>query len=254
MNVASYTNRRLATPWVAGVAILPLPVAPLLFMINISHGFPFCIIIIRSCPLPAPTKPDLWGATQVSGVGGFAAHAVRMNSAATTVTAFLCARRLFAFIAGPCGKRRTNAGRLAAAFPAETFTRNRKSFASSELGSTLTARANGGTPWLAVRTLPRKLSHERNLLLQRCDTAMLTLLDNMTETTLPRKPSLSRHLRNARIGRGLTQVELARQVGVSTVSIYLWETGKTRPQAQNLSALCKALKLPVRTTKAMAAG
>ena len=71
---------------------------------------------------------------------------------------------------------------------------------------------------------------------------------------MPRKPSLSRHFRNARIERGLTQAEVARQVGVSVVSIYLWETGKTRPQAQNLSALCKVLKLPIRATKAMAAG
>lgn len=70
---------------------------------------------------------------------------------------------------------------------------------------------------------------------------------------MPRKPSLSRHLRNARIERGLTQAEVARQVGVSTVSIYLWETGKTRPQAQNLSTLCKVLKLPVRATKAIVA-
>jgi transcriptional regulator with XRE-family HTH domain len=71
---------------------------------------------------------------------------------------------------------------------------------------------------------------------------------------LPRKPSFSRHLRNARIERGMTQAEVARQVGVSVVSIYLWETGKTRPQAANLRALCKVLKLPVRATKAMAAG
>jgi transcriptional regulator with XRE-family HTH domain len=52
----------------------------------------------------------------------------------------------------------------------------------------------------------------------------------------------------------MTQAEVARQVGVSVVSIYLWETGKTRPRAANLRALCKVLKLPVRATKAMAAG
>jgi transcriptional regulator with XRE-family HTH domain len=83
---------------------------------------------------------------------------------------------------------------------------------------------------------------------------MLTPLNNVVEITLPRQPNFARYLRNARIERGLTQAEVARQVGVSVVSIYLWETGKTRPRAENLSALCKVLKLPVRATKAMAAG
>jgi DNA-binding XRE family transcriptional regulator len=76
----------------------------------------------------------------------------------------------------------------------------------------------------------------------------------MSEIKLPRKPSLSRHLRNVRIERGLTQAEVARQVGVTGPCVYFWETGKTRPQGQNFSALCKALKLPIRATKAMAAG
>jgi transcriptional regulator with XRE-family HTH domain len=76
----------------------------------------------------------------------------------------------------------------------------------------------------------------------------------MLETTLPRKPSLSHLLRNARIERGLTVASVAEQVGVSTVSIYLWEMGRNKPRAENLSALCKVLKLPVKATKAMATG
>ena len=76
----------------------------------------------------------------------------------------------------------------------------------------------------------------------------------MPETPLPRKTSLSHIFRNARIGRGLTQAEVARQVRVTGPCVYFWETGKTRPQGQNFSALCKALKLPVRATKAVAAG
>ncbi len=71
---------------------------------------------------------------------------------------------------------------------------------------------------------------------------------------MPRKPSLSRHLRNARIERGLTVAYVAGEVGVSTVSIYLWELGRNKPRAKNLSALCKVLKLPIRATKALAAG
>ncbi len=71
---------------------------------------------------------------------------------------------------------------------------------------------------------------------------------------MPRKPSFSRYVRNARIERGLSVTAVAEQVGVCAQSIYFWETDHCRPNAANLSALCKALKLPVRATKAMAAG
>jgi transcriptional regulator with XRE-family HTH domain len=75
----------------------------------------------------------------------------------------------------------------------------------------------------------------------------------MSEVKLARKPSFSHYVREARIKRGLTVASVAEQVGVSTVSIYLWEMGRNKPRAENLSALCKVLKLPVRATKAMAA-
>jgi DNA-binding XRE family transcriptional regulator len=71
---------------------------------------------------------------------------------------------------------------------------------------------------------------------------------------LARKPTLSRHLRDARIRRGLSVAEVAEQAGVSVASIYLWETGKTHPRDANLSALCKVLKLPIRATRELAAG
>jgi transcriptional regulator with XRE-family HTH domain len=70
---------------------------------------------------------------------------------------------------------------------------------------------------------------------------------------LPRKPSLSRHLRDASIKRRLSVAEVAEQVGVSQSSIYFWETDHCRPRAANLSALCKVLKLPIRATREMAA-
>jgi len=52
----------------------------------------------------------------------------------------------------------------------------------------------------------------------------------------------------------LSVVDVAGQVGVSTASIYFWERDHCRPTDENLTALCKVLKLPVRATKAMAAG
>jgi len=69
---------------------------------------------------------------------------------------------------------------------------------------------------------------------------------------LARKPNLARHLRDARIKRGLSVVEVAEQVGVSAASIYFWENDRVRPRDANLSALCKALKLPIRATREMA--
>jgi transcriptional regulator with XRE-family HTH domain len=72
--------------------------------------------------------------------------------------------------------------------------------------------------------------------------------------SLPRKPNLARYLRDARTKRGLSVSEVAKQVGVSSSSIYFWETDHCRPRAENLSALCKVLKLPLRATREIAAG
>lgn len=71
---------------------------------------------------------------------------------------------------------------------------------------------------------------------------------------MPRKPSLSRYIREARIARGLSVAEVAEHVGVSQACIYFWETDRSRPREANLSALCKVLKLPVRKTREIAAG
>ena len=73
------------------------------------------------------------------------------------------------------------------------------------------------------------------------------------DASLARKPSFSRYLRDARLQRGLSVAELAERIGVSAASIYFWETDRVRPRDANLSALCKALKLPVRATREIAA-
>jgi len=70
---------------------------------------------------------------------------------------------------------------------------------------------------------------------------------------MAKKPTLSSHLRDARLKRGLSVAEVAENTGVSVASIYLWETGRARPRDANLTALCKALKLPIRATREMAA-
>ena len=42
------------------------------------------------------------------------------------------------------------------------------------------------------------------------------------EIALPRKIDFARHLRDARVRRGLSVAEVAEQIGVSTASIYFW--------------------------------
>lgn len=63
---------------------------------------------------------------------------------------------------------------------------------------------------------------------------------------MARAKSLSKQLRSARESRGLSVAEVADRVGVSQASIYFWEGGRVRPRVDNLKALCKVLKLPVR--------
>jgi transcriptional regulator with XRE-family HTH domain len=72
-------------------------------------------------------------------------------------------------------------------------------------------------------------------------------------SSLPRKPNFASYLRDARIKRRLTVAQVAEQVGVSTAAIYFWETDHCRPRDENLSALCKVLKLPIRATLEMKA-
>ena len=73
-------------------------------------------------------------------------------------------------------------------------------------------------------------------------------------SALPRYSNFARYLRNARIKRGLSAAEVADLVGVSGVSVHFWETDQCRPRDHNLTALCRVLKLPIRATRAMAAG
>ena len=70
-------------------------------------------------------------------------------------------------------------------------------------------------------------------------------------TALARTKSLSKQIRLARGAKGFTVAQLAERVGVSQVSIYYWESGRVRPRDTNLTALCKALKMPVRETMAL---
>jgi len=70
---------------------------------------------------------------------------------------------------------------------------------------------------------------------------------------LPRRPNFARYIRDARLKRKLSVADVATEVGVSTSSIYFWETDYCRPRDANLSALCRVLKLPIRATRDIAA-
>ena len=90
------------------------------------------------------------------------------------------------------------------------------------------------------------------LILSSCE-PMFPTANSERMRKLARKPNFAHYLREARIKRRLSVAEVAEQVGVSTASIYFWETDHVRPRDANLSALCKVLKLPVRATREMAA-
>ena len=61
-------------------------------------------------------------------------------------------------------------------------------------------------------------------------------------------------MHEARVRRRISVAELAETIGVSTAAIYQWESDRgVRPRDANLTALCKALKLPVRATREIAA-
>ena len=94
-------------------------------------------------------------------------------------------------------------------------------------------------------------SEARPLLIELSTT---TLWPSSSEgmSLLPRYSNFARHLRNARVKRRLSAAEVAGLVGVSSVSVYLWETDHCRPRDRNLTALCRVLKLPIRATRALA--
>lgn len=73
------------------------------------------------------------------------------------------------------------------------------------------------------------------------------------EQQLARTKSFSRHLRLAREARGLTIAEIADRIGVSAMSVYNWEAGRSRPRPVNLSALCKTVHLRLADAKSMTA-
>ncbi len=68
---------------------------------------------------------------------------------------------------------------------------------------------------------------------------------------MARTKSFSRHLRLAREARGLTVANVAERAGVSAMSIYNWEAGRSRPRPTNLSAVCKVVRLRVADAEAM---
>jgi len=71
--------------------------------------------------------------------------------------------------------------------------------------------------------------------------------------SVARKPNLSSQLKTARVKRRLSVAEVAERVGVTAPAVYFWEMGRCRPRNDNLTALCKLLKLPIRATRELAA-
>lgn len=56
--------------------------------------------------------------------------------------------------------------------------------------------------------------------------------------------SIGKTIKELREERGITQAELAKQIGVTQDSISLWEKNKRIPNTQYIIALCKVFKIP----------
>lgn len=67
------------------------------------------------------------------------------------------------------------------------------------------------------------------------------------DAPLPRSAarSLAARLKQLRLARDLTRAELAERSGISTPSIWAWETGRTVPRIGSLETLAKGLGVPV---------
>jgi transcriptional regulator with XRE-family HTH domain len=68
-----------------------------------------------------------------------------------------------------------------------------------------------------------------------------------------RKTQLHTLLRNARLAKGWTLLQVAEVVGVSDGCVSHWESGRSIPRDNNLTAVCKALKVSVRQAREIAA-
>lgn len=67
------------------------------------------------------------------------------------------------------------------------------------------------------------------------------------DAPLPRTAarSLAARLKQLRLARDLTRAELAERSGISTPSIWAWETGRTVPRLGSLETLARGLGVPV---------
>jgi transcriptional regulator with XRE-family HTH domain len=60
-------------------------------------------------------------------------------------------------------------------------------------------------------------------------------------------------LHETRVRKGFSVQEISEHVGVTPTTVYGWELGRNRPREENLKALCRTLKLPIRATLDLAA-
>ena len=70
---------------------------------------------------------------------------------------------------------------------------------------------------------------------------------------MAKKQSLSGVLREARLQRGLTLQDVGEAVGVTGSAVSHWEAGANQPRNDNLTAICKVLRLPIRAIREIVA-
>lgn len=75
------------------------------------------------------------------------------------------------------------------------------------------------------------------------ETGRRALDDREGGLTLYQQEHLAHNIRKYRLLAGLTQVQLAKRMYVSSQNIYKWETGKITPSVENLYLLSRALEV-----------
>jgi transcriptional regulator with XRE-family HTH domain len=69
---------------------------------------------------------------------------------------------------------------------------------------------------------------------------------------MAKKKTLGAVLRDARLAKGLTLQTVGEAIGVSGSAISHWEAGTNGLREDNLKAICRTLKLPIRSTLELA--
>lgn len=60
------------------------------------------------------------------------------------------------------------------------------------------------------------------------------------------KQGIGRQIKEMRLSKGFTQMELAARLGITPSHVWLWETGRTLPDSRYLESICELFVVELR--------